>query len=225
MFPGPTEVRLIGYSIESIWTQKIQIKYIDTKNELADMLTKGNFTRDEWNNNLLCLFNISHFSSTVCPEVMSKRTQKDSGEERVTAKSRPMMSLIARAPSTLSQSKHGTVRLNGFSKHVISKICVGSTGRDGIRVEKFPQVHYIENSRRDSKDDDKVKSVNQSNSKEGSSSCQCTMMLIRKTRKKRKLYCECSQRYRVCSKIHARTLVVLGAWIGEDMVRNSCQQA
>ena len=35
---------------------------------------------------------------------MSKRTQKDSGEERVTAKSRPMMSLFARAPSTLSSS-------------------------------------------------------------------------------------------------------------------------
>ena len=28
---------------------KIQIKYFDTKNQLADMLTKGNFTRDEWN--------------------------------------------------------------------------------------------------------------------------------------------------------------------------------
>ena len=82
---------------------KIQIKYIDTKNKLADMLTKGNFTRDEWNH-LLCLFNISHFSSTVCSEVTSKRTQQDSGEERVTAKSRRMMSLIARAPSTLSSS-------------------------------------------------------------------------------------------------------------------------
>ena len=103
MFPLPTELRLIGYSIESIWTKKIQIKYIDTKNQLADMLTKGNFTRDEWNH-LLYLFNISHFSSTVCSEVMSKRTQKESGEERVTAKSRPMMSLIARAPSNLSSS-------------------------------------------------------------------------------------------------------------------------
>ena len=29
---------------------KIQIRYIDTKHQLADMLTKGNFTRDEWNN-------------------------------------------------------------------------------------------------------------------------------------------------------------------------------
>ena len=35
---------------------KIQIKHTDTKNQLADMLTKGNFTRDEWNH-LLCLFN------------------------------------------------------------------------------------------------------------------------------------------------------------------------
>ena len=28
---------------------KIQIKYIDTKNTLADILAKGNFTSDEWN--------------------------------------------------------------------------------------------------------------------------------------------------------------------------------
>ena len=74
---------------------KIQIKYIDTKNQLADILTKGNFTRDEWNH-LLCLFNISHFSHAECSDVMSKRTQRVSGEERVTAKSRPMMNSIAR---------------------------------------------------------------------------------------------------------------------------------
>ena len=93
---------------------KIQIKYIDTKNQLADTLTKGKFTRDERNhewNHLLCLFNISHFRSTVCSEVMSKRTQKDAGEERVTAKSKPMMNLVARCseripdvlPSTASE--------------------------------------------------------------------------------------------------------------------------
>ena len=74
---------------------KIQIKYIDTKNQLADILTKGNFTRDEWNK-LLCLFNISHFSSAECSDVLSKRTQEDSGEERVTAKSKPMMNLVWR---------------------------------------------------------------------------------------------------------------------------------
>ena len=33
---------------------KIQIKYIDTKNQFADILTKGNFTRDEWNH-LFCV--------------------------------------------------------------------------------------------------------------------------------------------------------------------------
>ena len=65
---------------------KIRIKYIDTQNQLADILTKGNFTRDEWNH-LLCMFNISHFSSTVCSETMAKRPQHDSGEERVTAES------------------------------------------------------------------------------------------------------------------------------------------
>ena len=60
----------------------------------------------------MCLFDISHFSSTNCSEVMSKRTQKDSGEERVTAKSKPMMNLVSRCsertpvalPSTASES-------------------------------------------------------------------------------------------------------------------------
>ena len=80
---------------------KIQNKYIDTKNQIADILTKGNFTRDE-RNHLLCLFNSSHFSSTVCS--MAKRFQQDSGEERVTAKSKPMMNLIARTPSVVSSS-------------------------------------------------------------------------------------------------------------------------
>ena len=94
---------------------KIQIKYIDTKKQLADMLTKGNFTRDEWNH-LLCLFNISHFSCTNRSEIMSKRTQKDSGEERVTAKSKPMVNLVSRCSernpdmlaSTASQSPRKT---------------------------------------------------------------------------------------------------------------------
>ena len=82
---------------------KIQIKYMDTKNQLADILTKGNFIRDEWNH-LLSLFNISHFSSTACTAAMEKQFQQDSGEERVTAKSKIMMNLIARTPSVVSSS-------------------------------------------------------------------------------------------------------------------------
>ena len=82
---------------------KIQIKHIDTKNQLTDLLTKGNFTRDEWNRSLT-LFNISHFSSTACIAAMAKRAQQESGEERVTAKSRHMMNLTARTPSFVSSS-------------------------------------------------------------------------------------------------------------------------
>ena len=96
MFPEPTELL-------SNLDSKIQIKYIDTNNQLADILTKRNFTRDEWNH-LLCLFNISHFSSTVCSAAMAKRSHQDSGEERVTAKSKPMMNLVARTPSIVSSS-------------------------------------------------------------------------------------------------------------------------
>ena len=103
MFPEPTQLLLIGCLIESILDPIIQIKYIDTKNQLADILTKENFTRCEWNH-LVCLFNISHCLSTVCSDTMSKRSQQDSGEERVTAKSRPMMNLIARTPSFVSSS-------------------------------------------------------------------------------------------------------------------------
>ena len=82
---------------------KIQINYIDTKNQLACILTKRSVTRDEWNH-LLNLLNISHFSSTACTAAMAERAQQGSGEERVTAKSRPMMNLTVRMPSVVSSS-------------------------------------------------------------------------------------------------------------------------
>ena len=49
---------------------EILLRYVDTKHQLADMLTKENFTRDEWNN-LLHLLNISHFSSACCAKNFS----------------------------------------------------------------------------------------------------------------------------------------------------------
>ena len=92
---------------------KIQIKYIDTKNQLADILTKGSFTRDEWNH-LLTLFNISHFSSTACIAAMAKRAQQDSGEGRV-QQNTTMMNLTARTPRSchlqLLQTRGG-LRMN-----------------------------------------------------------------------------------------------------------------
>ena len=53
---------------------------------------------------MLSLSSISHFSSTICTAAMGKRAQQESGEERVTAKSRPMMNLTARMPSVVSSS-------------------------------------------------------------------------------------------------------------------------
>ena len=58
---------------------KNQIKYVDTKNHLANILTKGSFARDECND--LCLFNIMsnslvsciHFSEIDDPRAMSKK--------------------------------------------------------------------------------------------------------------------------------------------------------
>ena len=101
---------------------KIQIKYIDTKNQLADILTKGNFTRDEWNH-LLTLFNISHFSSTACIAAMAKRAQQESGEERVTAKSRPMMNLTARMPSVVSSPASSNPERTSYGYQDPGKIC------------------------------------------------------------------------------------------------------
>ena len=70
---------------------KIQIKYIDTRNQLADILTKGNSTRDEWNH-LLCLFNISHFSSTVCSdtgETISTRFRRRTSHSKIATTDEP----------------------------------------------------------------------------------------------------------------------------------------
>ena len=92
----------------------IQIRYIDAKHQLADMLTKGNFTREEWNN-LLQLFNIRHFSSTCCapkssliscPTTMAKSVQELKGEERIVAKSKSAaMNLSSHVPASSSTAK------------------------------------------------------------------------------------------------------------------------
>ena len=48
---------------------------------------------------------------------------------------------------------YGKAGSYGFWKHVISEIWIGSTETDGSRVEHFPRIHYMVNSRRGSKDD------------------------------------------------------------------------
>ena len=78
----------------------------------------------------LCLFNVSHFSCTECSEAMSKRTQEDAGEERVTAKSKPMMKLVSRCrvrdPTVLHSTASNT---KSESQNVpLSKLNVQQTG-------------------------------------------------------------------------------------------------
>ena len=101
MFPGPTELPQIGYSIESIWIQNPNQVHQHQETNLPTCLPRE--ISHVMNGIIFShLFNLSHFSSAECSEGMSKRTQEESDEERVTAKS--MMSLIAQAPSALLSS-------------------------------------------------------------------------------------------------------------------------
>ena len=119
---------------------KIQIKYIETKNQLADILTKGSFTRDEWNH-LLTLFNISHFSSTASLAAMAKRAQQNSEEGRVTAKSRPMMNLTARTPSIMSSSTSTNPGGTGYGHHEPEqRVLDDSTGQPVAQ----PRSNYVQ---------------------------------------------------------------------------------
>ena len=82
---------------------KIQIKYVEAKNQLADMFTKESFTRYEWDH-LFRLLNIMNFSMSSCSHylsnrkqsVVSKGTQESISEEAsAVAKPRPM-NLVSR---------------------------------------------------------------------------------------------------------------------------------
>ena len=112
MYPEPHRVALDWLFDRINLDPKIQIKYVDTKHQLADTLKKGNFTRDEWNN-VLHLFNISLFSSiccsqnfrsTSCLETMAKRMQEEK-EERIVAKSKPTLNLVSHAATSSSTAQ------------------------------------------------------------------------------------------------------------------------
>ena len=70
------------------------------------------------------LFNISHFSSINNLEAMSKRTEEDAGEERVTAKSRPMMNLVS--------------RYSGMDPNVLASIASESPRKTKSESQKVP---------------------------------------------------------------------------------------
>ena len=87
-FQNPQELLLIGCLMESMWTPKIHIKYINTKDQTRRHTDQGKY-HTWWMESSFV------FGSTLAIS-MSKRTQKDAGEERVTAKSRPILNLVSR---------------------------------------------------------------------------------------------------------------------------------
>ena len=119
---------------------KIQIKYVDTKNQLADMLTKGSFGRDEWDHLLRLLnimnfsFSCSHFLSNRKQCVMSKRAQGSTAKEgSAVAKPRPM-SLVSR---NLLKAKQTSPKVGSFEQpgesRVGSEFCCMERQETGAR--------------------------------------------------------------------------------------------
>ena len=92
---------------------KIQSKYVDTKNQLADILTEGNFTRGEWIN-LLHIFNIGSFSSAGCPKSMATRMQKEKGQGRIVARSKPTLNLVSHTASSSSTAPSSSASSRPF---------------------------------------------------------------------------------------------------------------
>ena len=104
---------------------KIETKYLNTKNQVADILTKGSFSRDEWNH-FLCLFNIMNFSMYSCSHfgnslsdnsdqvgkqsAMSKRGHKTtSNEGSPKANARPCLVLREQRSKEISSRSLGSL--------------------------------------------------------------------------------------------------------------------
>ena len=116
--------------------------------------------------------------------------------------------------SVLQQSKLGKTKLNGIWRHVISKIWIESTGSWWNSSGTFSQ-----DSQHWGVLDEIQKMMTESRAMQRKDHLHVNVQWHW-----RRLYCEFSQSYWVCSKIHARTLVVSGAWTRQEMVRNPCKQ-
>ena len=98
---------------------KIQIKYVDTKNQLADMPTKESFSRDEWNH-LLRLFNImnfsmfscSHFSNFLSVPIGKQSAMSKRGQDATSSEGSPM------AKAKTNGSSEGETNQLGFAQSV-----------------------------------------------------------------------------------------------------------
>ena len=112
----------------------------DTKTQLADMLTNGTFTRDEWNQLLrllnimnLSMFSCSHFIPLKNSKSMLKRSmhERKPREEPALAKSKPM-SLVSKRVS-VNQS----LMLESGISHSPKNYGMPSWNSDLTSTEKF----------------------------------------------------------------------------------------
>ena len=141
---------MIGYLTESNWTPRFKSNTLTPRTNSQTYWPREIFTRDGWKN-LLCLFNISHFSS-IHSLTSGKRTQEDAGEERVSAKSKPMMNLVSRCQvrypsvlaSTASESPGNTKILKSERTSELVKCAANKYGetRIGRQLIKLLSMDY-----------------------------------------------------------------------------------
>ena len=120
--PGTHRVA-VDWLFERInWDSRVQIGYVDTKNQLPDILTEGSSTRDEWSH-LLHLFNIVNFSMFSCrhffflnrkqsvQSAMAKRRQEgSSGDSSPMAKPRSLNMVIEKPRSICVATRNMSCR-------------------------------------------------------------------------------------------------------------------
>ena len=132
---------------------QIQIKYVDAKNQLADILTEGSFTRNEWNH-LLCfstlltiqcvLVVISATLTTLKPCRRGRcKEGKQGGEERVVAKSR-----LARNPVSRTLNRFTTVPSSNSSQS-LGNLTVNCSTLDSLSTGRIVEMDSKKNNASD----------------------------------------------------------------------------
>ena len=155
MFPEPTELLLIGCSIESNWTPKSKSNALTPRTNSQTYWPRE--TSHVMNGIIFCVcLTLPILSSTNCSEVMSKRTQKDAGEERVTAKSKPMMNLVSRCSERNPDVLASTASESRGKTRYESQIPLSSwtRGRTGRLVNEQPPGLFTQHTDRFIVDDD-----------------------------------------------------------------------
>ena len=131
MFPGLTELLLIGCLIELIWTPKSKS---NTSIPKTNSLTFRPKEISRVMSGIICCACSTLAISGPSVKAMSKRTQEDAGEERVTAISKPMTNLVSRCrvrdPTVLASiaSENTVITKSESQKVPLSSFNVQQTG-------------------------------------------------------------------------------------------------